>query len=1168
VNRYLSGVTSWQSFCAALAFLAFFVVASVKADEIIDGGTTVTVPADHASPWIVNDNLVIGDTGTGTLVINPGSTVTTSFGFGSTIGNGAGSNGTVNVIGGSFLPPFSLGLNGTGTINASAGATIDSSSAIGVNAGSLGTLNLSGRSTWTNEPNLEVGAAGTGIVNISGGSTATSEYAGVGDGLTGVGTVNITGAGSNWTNSAFAYIGKSGTGTLAISNGGTANIGQMSLGYYASGVGTITVDGTGSQLTTSGLSIGDGNASGDPTCSLPGNGCTSSLTVTNNGVVSDSGSLTVGGNSAGALSISSGGVVNAGDMQVANTLDSSVTITGAGSQLNAGNFYIGGGGLGTLTISAGGSATFSGYVNTGYLSGNVITVTGSGSSLAAAGDLYLYGGTLTISSGAVVSNANSWVGYEADGVVVVTGAGSQWNNSGDINIGYYSGGPFLATLNITNGATVTSVNGILAPYGDSETNAIVTVSGAGSSWTMSGDLTVGMAQGGTLPNDTGGTLTISNGGVVSDVNGVIASSSVATGTVTVTGANSAWNNSGSVTVGDAGTAILNINNGGAVSATTLTIANQAGSIGTVNVGADALSAAAPSGALNVGTVAFGAGTGKLVLNYTDLNHILTPDITGNGTIQILSGTTHYAADGSGFTGATSITNATLSVNGSLGGTTTVGTGGTLMGSGTMGNIIIANGGTIAPGNSIGTLHTTGNVTFAPGSTYTVQLNSAGQSDLISATGTATINGGTVVVPAGNVFNNSNIYTIITAAGGVSGRFSALTTPFSRVFLTYDANDVFLKYIPTLGITRNEVAAGAGILSVGTGPVYQAVMALSDPTSTNRALDLISGEVHASAKTALIEDSHFVRDAANDRMRAVSNGQDDTTGALGYAKADEQLNLRPSIVDAPTAWARGFGGWSNVESDANAASLKHSAGGFVAGLDGSLGALGRVGFLTGYGRTSFNTDGRGSGNSSNYHFGLYGSVYQGPLGLRSSVTYTRHEIDTARGVDFPGYSDNLAAKYTGGTFQAASELGYQIDMMQQTIEPFVNLAYVNLHTDGFAEAGGAAALSGNAQSTNTAFGTIGVRRTTTGSLGGLEATARGMIGWRTAYGDTTPVSANSFAGGDPFTVAATPIARNAAVTEAGLDVKVGKFTTFGIFYNGQFSSSTISNGFNVRLSGVF
>jgi outer membrane autotransporter protein len=1146
-------------------------IVRTEATEIIDGGTTVTVPTDHASPWIINENLSVGDTGTGTLVINPGSSVTVTTFNQAFIGNSAGSNGTVNVIGGSFLPPVTVGFSGTGTINASAGALIDSSSVIGQNVGSLGTLNLSGGSRWTNEPNIELGASGTGVVNISGGSTATSQYGGLGDTVTGVGTVTVTGAGSQWMNSATVYIGKSGQGTVAVANGGQVSISEIFMGYYSSGVGTITVDGAGSQLIANDIVAGNGYASGDPACSLPGNGCTSSVTVTNHGVLSDSGSLTIGSNSAGALTIASGGVATVGDVSIAQGVDSSATITGTGSQLNANSLNIGGGGIGSLIISAGGSAVIGGGgVQSGYNGNNILTVTGTGSTLSSTGDVYFNSGTLTISNGGVISGANAYVSYEGSATVNVTGAGSQWNNTGDIQVGYFSYG-FTAALNILNGATVTSVNGVLAPYGDSETNAVVTVSGAGSSWIMSGDLTVGLAAGGTLPNDTRGALTISNGGAVTDVNGIIASSSVATGAVTVTGANSVWTNSGTVTVGDAGQGTLTVSNGGTVITPTMTIANQLGSIGTVNVGANATSPAAPSGVLNVGTIAFGAGAGTLAVNVTDSNYNLTPNITGNGTIQFLSGTTHYAADGSAFSGNTMITNAILSVNGSLGGTATVGTGGTLKGNGTMGNVIIANGGTIAPGNSIGTLHTTGNVTFAPGSTYTAELNSAGQSDLIATTGRATINGGSVVVPAGNVFNNAKVYTILTATGGVSGKFSSLDTASARVFLVYDAYDVYLKYIPGgLGVTRNEIAAGNGLASVGQGPVYLAVMALTDPASTNRALDQVSGEVHASAKTALIEDSHFVRDAANDRLRAASDGTDTTgrRGAFAYAESDEPLNLRPSIVDGPTAWGRGFGEWSNVKSDGNAASLQHSTSGFVAGLDGPVGETGRFGFLTGYSQTNFNTDGRGSGSSSNFHIGLYGSVYDGPIGLRSSIIYTRHEIDTARDVNFTGFSDRLNAENSGSTVQAATELGYQIEALRGTIEPFANVAYVNLYTGSFSETSGAAALSAGGQFTNTAFSTFGVRDTTKTSLGGLEATARGMIGWRTAYGDTTPVSENRFSGGDAFTVAAPPIARQAAVLEAGLDVKISPFATIGAFYYGQYSSNAIRNGFNARLSGTF
>ncbi len=1127
-------------------------IAQSSADVIIDGGTTVNVPGDYPSPWVVPDNLIIGDTGVGTLVINPGASVSVS-GFNTfTVGNGAGSNGTVNVINTTFTQGFSLGLSGTGTMNASAGAVISTSSAIGINAGSLGTLNLSGGSTWANQPNLEVGANGTGIVNISGGSTATSLYAGVGDGLTGVGTINITGAGSNWTNNAVAYIGKSGFGTIAISNGGSANIGQIYTGYYASGAGTITVDGANSQLTSGGLELGSGNASGDPACSLPGNGCTSSLTVTNNGVATV-GYLSVGGGTAGSVTISSGGIVNASGMNIGSQVASTVTISGGGSAV------VGGQG-----------------VDSGYLPGNVLTVTGTGSSLTSAGDLF-YTGALTISAGAVFSDANAWLNSGADTPVIVTGAGTQWNNSGDIYVGYWAIGS-VASVSITNGATVTSVNGILGPYGDSQTNAIVTVSGAGSSWTMTGNLTVGAADYGTLPNDTSGTLTISNGGTVSDVNAVIASNAVATGTVTVTGANSVWNNSGNVTVGDAGTATLNVNNGGAVSAVTMTIANQAGSVGTVNVGADALSPAAPSGALNIGTIAFGAGTGKLVLNYTDLNYNLTPDITGNGTIQVLSGTTHYAANGSGFSGTTSITNAILSVNGSLGGTTTVGIGGTLKGNGTMGNVIVANGGTIAPGNSIGTLHSTGTVTFASGSTYTVELNSAGQSDLITTTGAAVINGGTVVVPAGNIFNNSKVYTILTAAGGVTGKFSALSIPYARIFLVYDANDVYLKYIPpALGVTRNQVATAVGLQSLGSGPVYTAVSALSDPNSINRALDQVSGEIHASAKTALIEDSHFITDAANERLRGSFSWQSSaTTGALSYAddgyndtrqNEDPFRNINAAQIDRPVIWGRAFGSSAKIESDGNAATLYHSTGGLLVGADGALDVW-RIGFLTGYSNTSFKTDDRGQGTSSNYHFGVYAGSQWGPIAFRSVASATFNDIDTSRLVSITGFSDNLKAHYFGEMGQAFGEFGYQLGTPTASLEPFVNISYVALRTHSFTESGGAAALSAKADITNAAFSTLGVRRSLSMNPGLFDASLQGMVGWRYAYGEITPMSYNRFAGSGTFNVAGAPIAKNAVAVEGGLDVRVTSMASVGFFYNGQLSSDAKQHSFTVRFSGKF
>ncbi len=68
-------------------------------------------------------------------------------------------------------------------------------------------------------------------------------------------------------------------------------------------------------------------------------------------------------------------------------------------------------------------------------------------------------------------------------------------------------------------------------------------------------------------------------------------------------------------------------------------------------------------------------------------------------------------------GATTVSAGKLVVNGSLANSAVdVQSGGTLGGSGTLGELTIGNGGTVAPGNSIGTLNVAGNWTLGSGAT--------------------------------------------------------------------------------------------------------------------------------------------------------------------------------------------------------------------------------------------------------------------------------------------------------------------------------------------------------------------------------------------------------------------------------------------------------------------
>src|SRR5690606_34702336 len=236
----------------------------------------------------------------------------------------------------------------------------------------------------------------------------------------------------------------------------------------------------------------------------------------------------------------------------------------------------------------------------------------------------------------------------------------------------------------------------------------------------------------------------------------------------------------------------------------------------------------------------------------------------------------------------------------------------------------------------------------------------------------------------------------------------------------------------------------------------------------------------------------------------------------------------------TAWGSAFGSWGGIDGDGNAAGLDHSAGGFVFGLDGLVAEDVRFGIMTGYSQSSFNADtSSSSGSSDNYHLGLYGGTQMGNLGFRSGIAYTWHQVSTSRSVEFPGFVDRLSSDYDAATFQGFAELGYRIETENMSLEPFANLAYANLSTDGFTEKGGAAALTSASQSTDSTFTTLGARASMSFDIGDAKAKARGMIGWRHAFNDTVPTATHAFAASDEFTVTGAPIAKDSAVIEAGL-----------------------------------
>lgn len=529
-----------------------------------------------------------------------------------------------------------------------------------------------------------------------------------------------------------------------------------------------------------------------------------------------------------------------------------------------------------------------------------------------------------------------------------------------------------------------------------------------------------------------------------------------------------------------------------------------------------------------------------------------------------------------YTGETKVRDGLLVVNGSIAASslTTVFDGAAIAGDGTVGNLRIASGGTVAPGNSIGTLTVSGDLGFERGSSYEVEVNAEGESDLIDVTGRTTIEGGTVMsIGANGEYRPETDYTIIHSAGGVDGEFGTVTSNFAFLdpTLTYGATDVVLTLerndtaFDKVGGTYNERSAARGAESLGYGnALYDAIVMLDEATA-RATFAQIGGEVHASTFGVLIDNSRFVRDAVGERLRAAAG---ETAGQGMSVLSYDAGGPQPVAADTEkfAVWGTSFGSWADVDGDGNASGLTSTVGGMLAGADAAVGDNWRVGVLAGYSQTSVDLDDLASNaDSDNFHLGFYAGTRSGPLGLRFGVAHTWHSIDTTRHVSIPSFNEKLTADYDASTTQLFGETGYRFETGRGALEPFLGLAYVHLDNDGFSEDGGATALDSEGDELDTFFTTLGLRASTSFEFGSVLATLHGTLGWQHASGDVVPEAALAFSGGDAFTIRGTPIAENVAILKAGLDFAATGNATLGISYSGQFGSGIGDNGVTGRLS---
>ena len=332
-----------------------------------------------------------------------------------------------------------------------AGETLQSAAVTTISSTSdtAATVNVSGASAvWNETAPLVVGSTGGGSFNVTNRASASAENAStiaaviLGASAAGVGTLSVSGAGSEFTASGPMTIGQAGTGSVSISSQGTLTSSGIDAASATGGSGSVSVTGVELVLTNTGsFVIGDAGA----------------------------GSLSIRGGGA-VITAPLGGTAATGAI-IANTSGangSQVNVAGAGSNWQVtGTADVGVGGSGNLLISDGGAVTASALdiavssAGVGQVSvsdpGTEVTIAGSVTvGDAGNGELSLTGGsTLTTGGNLTIGSQES-----ASGAIVLSGTGTFLDISGVLNVGTPAGGQ--GDITASNGASVHAsvINGI------------------------------------------------------------------------------------------------------------------------------------------------------------------------------------------------------------------------------------------------------------------------------------------------------------------------------------------------------------------------------------------------------------------------------------------------------------------------------------------------------------------------------------------------------------------------------------------------------------------------------------------------------------------------------------------------------------------------------------
>lgn len=577
---------------------------------------------------------------------------------------------------------------------------------------------------------------------------------------------------------------------------------------------------------------------------------------------------------------------------------------------------------------------------------------------------------------------------------------------------------------------------------------------------------------------------------------------------------------------------------------------------------------------------------------------------GHGTLRL----TGIAGYPSFFT----VNQGALAVDWHLAGAVRVNRNARLEGSGTIRSATIMAGGILSPGNGMGdtaAFTVTEKLEFKPGAVFEVDASALGQADIVQVAGKALLDGQVLARAEQGDWKPSTRYTVLYATDGFDQtRFASAATnlPFLTPALSYDDQAVYLS-LDRNGKPLDEAAETptedevANVVDQNDNPGVHDEVVVMDQPQASEAFGQLSGSWMASVRSAMLEDSRFVREAV-----------------LQNAVARQ----------SPYFWSHAFASAADRVSEGGTPADERDIGGLVLGVARPIAAGWNVGGFFGVQHGDMRRRQAMAGAQiDSTHAGLSLAGRWRDVDLAVGLAHTWHKIRSQRKVAVAGLQDALSGSYRGRTLQVFGEIAAPLRWLGHALastdvcryglkdasaveavtgvactsisgheamerraamgsgdeqphetptntpifSPFARLAWVQARIGGFVEKGSASALNVLPATQAVLLSTVGLRaehiiETATGI-----ARMRAELAWRHAGGNIRAFSRQSFrdsATQSRFESEGLPVARQAWSLQLGVSASLARNASLGVGYTGQFSPGRQDHGVRMQAAWSF